>query len=419
MEVEPCALLNAESARPTRSLIVLGASGSVGTTALDFLRASADSPNGDIALAGVSVHSSTDRLREILREFPAAKLAAVSSEAAYDRDIDSLRTEFPGVTFFRGDDGLVEMIPAGQANGADTVLTAVVGACGIRATMECLRLNLKTALANKETLVTAGPAIDAYLRGLISSGVKERPVILPVDSEHNAIFQVLEGVKPSHIDKIILTASGGPFRDTAAADLKNVSREQVLNHPTWKMGPKITVDSAGMINKGLEIIEAHYLFSLGYESIDVLIHRHSLVHGMLATRDGGYLLCASQPNMVFPTAHALLYPETVPRPHSMATPPQAWPGLEFETVAADKYPGYYLCRRAGEAGGTMPAILNAANEIAVEKFLAGAIHFTDIPRVLETVLDRSENESGTELELFLQADERARALASESAAAIG
>lgn len=421
-----CELLNAGAATRTRSVVVLGASGSVGGSTLEFLKAC---PEADISLAAVSVHGSVDRLREILTEFPGVRLATITSPDAYKEHNAALRRDFSHVTFFNGSDGALSMIEAAVANGADTVLTAVVGAAGIAATMLALRLGVKVALANKETMVTAGPAIEALLRDRAAGQVNQsdatnqssgkRPVILPVDSEHNAIFQVIHGLRPDHIRRVILTASGGPFRDWPIQKIQNVSRAEVLNHPTWSMGPKITVDSAGMINKGLELIEAHFLFSIPYAALDVLIHKDSYVHGMAETSDGGYLLCASRPHMVFPIAHSLLYPDPVPNAHSMATSPQTWPGLEFEEVQPDRYPGYAICRAAGEQGGTAPAILNAANEEAVRLFLDDVIGFTGIPALIDAVLNRLPIESGTDLEIFLEADRAARELARETANKMG
>jgi len=424
-----CQLLNAGLARPTRRLIVLGASGSVGETALEYLRARRagasghSDPNGssaqkaphgdgtDLALTAVSVHGSVDRLRAILAEF-APRRAAITRSDAYDRSIESLRRDFPAVQFYRGESGAIALIEEESAGEtpADTVLTALVGAAGIQLTMRALELGLKIALANKETMVTAGPAIEALLCGpeMQARKPEERPVIMPVDSEHNAVFQLIYGLRPDHIRRVILTASGGPFRDMPVEQLSQVSREQVLNHPTWSMGPKITVDSAGMVNKGLEIIEAHYLFSLPYDALDALIHRHSLVHGLVETTDGGYLVCASRPHMCFPVAHALHYPAPAPEAHRFATPPQTWQPIEFEEVSRDKYPGFGLCLAAGRRGGTAPAVLNAANEQALQLFQEDAVRFVDIPVLIEETLNGIPNEQGAELGLFLEADRRAR-----------
>lgn len=394
-------LLNADSAKPTEKLIILGASGSVGSTAINFLE-----NNPDVELSGFSVHTSIESLSRILNQFSTLH-TCITDEKIYDQHIDSLQSDFPGVTFYRGESGSIEMI---EESGADTVLTAVVGASGIRATMASLATGKKIALANKETMVTAGPAISEFIKQS-----KVKPVILPVDSEHNALFQLIHGVPENHIEKLILTASGGPFRDMPIEKISNVSREQVLNHPTWNMGPKITVDSAGMINKGLEVIEAHHLFSIPYEKLDVLIHKKSFIHGMMKTKDGGYLLAASSPDMIFPVAHALRYPDSAKKNHEAASDPDKWPPLEFQKVNPARYPGYSLALSAGKTGGTGPAVFNAANEISVNRFLTGNIEFTDIPKLIEMVMEKITPEYGTEIGLFLEADQRARKITEEQA----
>lgn len=405
-------LLNAARARPTRGLIALGASGSVGGCAMEYLAL-----RPEIRLYALSVHSSASRLAELIVQF-APRRAALTSESAFDREAEALRTRFPNVEFYRGEAGAIEMIAAAAEDGADTALTAVVGAAGIRMTLRAIELGLKIALANKETLVTAGPAIEARLAQLLAAAPDRAPVILPVDSEHNGVFQLIRALRPDHLRRIILTASGGPFRDTRPADIQRVTRAEVLNHPNWSMGPKITVDSAGMINKGLEIIEARYLFSVPYERLGVYVHRPSLAHALVETTDGGYLICASRPNMVFPTAHALHYPDPVPDAHATATPPSAWQPLAFEEVDLQRYPGFGLCLAAGRRGGTAPALLNAANEEAVRLFLEDRIAFADIPRLIGEVLDRLPAEDGAELDLFLEADAAARRAAVELAAAL-
>ena len=299
-------LLNARAATPTRKLVLLGASGSVGSTCIEYL-----SRLDSIDLAAVSVHASVGRLKELLRAASISR-AAITDQIAFEQSIEELEGLFPETQFYPGHEGMLAMLSDAAAEGADTVLTALVGAVGIEATMLSLRLGLKVALANKETLVTAGPAIEALIAGLQENGGK-LPVIVPVDSEHNAIFQALLGRHADEVQRLILTASGGPFRERPLAELEHVTKDQVLDHPTWSMGPKITVDSAGMINKGLELIEAHYLFSVPYDDLGVYVHKDSFVHGMIETTDGGFLLAASSPNMVFPVAHALHFPAAVPR----------------------------------------------------------------------------------------------------------
>lgn len=393
-------ILNSDNAKPAKKLIILGASGSVGTTALRFLRL-----NQKIELSAVSVHRSVEKLKLIISEFN-VKHAAVTDEASFDSEIDSLKRQFPKCIFYRGESGSLDMI---AGSSSDTILTAVVGACGIRATVLAIRLGMKIALANKETMVTAGPAIVDMICKL-----KNKPVILPVDSEHNSIFQLLEGVRPDHLSSIILTASGGPFRDMPLEQIKRVKKEQVLNHPTWSMGPKISVDSAGMINKGLEIIEAHQLFTVPYEKLDVFIHKKSIIHGMIRTVDGAYRLAGSSPDMIFPVAHALQYPDPAQDLNEFAMEPPDWPALDFLRVEKDRYPGFSLAVQAGKSGGTAPAVFNAANEIAVEMFLKGNIEFTDIPHLIELVLNNTEIKYGTELELYLEADLIAREKAGSS-----
>lgn len=393
-------ILNAARARLTKKLLLLGATGSVGKTTLSVLRRFPA-----IELTGISVHRSAADLEKMLIEFPTIRFAAVSDPDAAREAIPGLVQSYPRVKFFAGAEGLVEIVRASAEAGVDTVLTAVVGAAGIHATTEAIACGLKIALANKETLVTAGPAIAALIASL---PMDRRPVIVPVDSEHNAAFQLLEKLNPRHLSRLILTASGGPFRTKQESELAGVSREEVLNHPNWKMGPKITVDSATMVNKGLEVIEAHFLFSLPYDSLGVFIHPRSVVHAMAETKDGAYLMAASRPHMSFPVAHALFFAESVPAQLEEATPPVDWPALEFEIVPKDRFQGFHLAIEAGRRGGTAGAVFNAANEVAVDLFLNGIIQFTDIPALLAMVLDQTEVEEGTELGLYLDADMRAR-----------
>ena len=390
-------LIRPEQSRPTQSLCLLGASGSVGGTAVRYLKR-----NPGMSLESVSVHSSIEKLQQLLQEFRPA-LACISHEDAYDYAIEGLKQDYPQVRFFRGSDGLVEMV---RESEADTVLTAVVGACGIRATVAGIESGKKIALANKETLVTAGPAIQAL--PAFAGGSQSTACIIPVDSEHNSLFQLLEGQNPEHVQRLLLTASGGPFREWSVERIQNARREEVLNHPTWTMGPKITVDSAGMINKGLELIEARFLFACQPEELDVRIHRNSVVHSMIQLKDGSFHLSCSHPDMIFPVAHTLHYPESVPTPHREMSFPESWPALSFEMVEEDRFPGFALCRKAMELGGTAPAVLNAANEVAVDAFLKDQIKFSEIPRWIEGALQDQEIRQTTELEDLIAADEKTR-----------
>ncbi|MCE9600076.1 MAG: 1-deoxy-D-xylulose-5-phosphate reductoisomerase [Spirochaetia bacterium] len=380
----------------TEKLVLLGASGSIGSSTLDILRRNP----GQIELIAVSVHSSLPKLADILNAFPSIKYAAITGIQSPETLTDFSR-QFGAVKFFSGAHAANELLNAGRAANADTVISAVVGAAGISPTLRAIELGYKIALANKETMVTAGPVIE---RALADS--KDASMV-PVDSEHNALFQLLLGLHPSHLKLAILTASGGPFLNRTAEEVKRVRREDVLNHPTWNMGPKITVDSAGLINKGLEIIEAMHLFSIPLEQLDVLIHPVSHVHALVETSDG-FRFMANRPSMLFPIAHALYFPEPPPVYSDIVTRPDAWPSLEFRKVDEAQFPGFALCMRAARAGGTGPAIFNAANEIAAGLFLDGLIQFTDIPVLLEMVLSASSIEKGSELGLYLEADARAR-----------
>ncbi len=401
-------MIRPEKSVRTRRLIILGASGSVGGTALSFVRTlSLLKPSDPITLTGISVHSSVNTLRKILSEF-SPKYACITHPETAAEHMESLKAEFSGVLFFSGEAGVLAMLSeAAATENCDTVLTAVVGSSGIRATVKSIELGFKIALANKETLVTAGPAIQALLKKMGDRA----PCIMPVDSEHNSLFQLLQGKDQAHIKRIILTASGGPFAQLPLSEIRSMGVNQVLSHPTWQMGPKITVDSAGMINKGLEVIEAHYLFGAPYDTgIGVYIHRKSIVHSMIQMKDGSYQLGASAPDMIYPVAHALLYPEPLPVLHEISTDPPSWPALEFADVSLERYPGFRMALEAGRTGGTAAALFNGANEAAVSHFLKGIIGFTDIPALIEMVLNTVSPEYGEEAGLYTEADARARAL---------
>lgn len=379
-------------ARRTQRLLLLGASGSIGSSTLEILRR-----DKSIELVGVSVHASAARLKEVLDEFPSVQYAALSGLPEVPPDLLSR-----GIHLDAGE-GSLERLVEKASPAVDTVLTAVVGAAGIAPTLAAIRTGKKIALANKETLVTAGSVIEAALRTNASA------CLVPVDSEHNALFQLLLGTAPEDLRRAVLTASGGPFLNRSTAELKNVTKAEVLSHPTWSMGPKITVDSAGLINKGLEVIEAHHLFQISYEQLDVLIHPVSHVHALVETNDG-YRLMANRPNMQFPIAHSLYFPAPAENLSGLDTPPEAWPSLEFRRPDLERFPGFRICMEAAKRGGTAPAVLNAANEVAAGLFLDGLIQFTDIPRLLELVLGRVSVADGADLSACLAADRQAREL---------
>jgi 1-deoxy-D-xylulose-5-phosphate reductoisomerase len=372
-----------------RSVAILGATGSVGAQALEIVR---DSP--DLRLVALSAHSSSGPLLAAAREHRVELVALTDPAAA-----ESARDDVPG-RLFAGREGLVELV---RAAGADVVLNAVVGAAGLEATMAALESGSDLALANKESLVAGGDLVTAEAR---RSGRQ----ILPVDSEHSALLQCLASGPAESLDSLVLTASGGPFRGWSREMLADVTAEQALAHPTWSMGAKITVDSATLMNKGLELIEAHHLFGLPYRRIEVVVHPQSIVHGMARYRDGALIAHLGLPDMRVPISYALSYPHraATPAPRLDLSVPFS---LDFEPPDDEAFRCLALARQAGEAGGTAPCVLNAANEIAVAAFLSGGCSFPQIADTVEVVLDRMTVEPLESVPQVLAADARARELA--------
>jgi 1-deoxy-D-xylulose-5-phosphate reductoisomerase len=284
---------------------------------------------------------------------------------------------------------------------ADIVLSALVGALGLVPTLAAIEAGKDVALANKEVLVVAG--------ALVTRAARERGVaLLPVDSEHNAIFQSLQGQNRADVRRIILTASGGPFLHHSAGELASVTREDALRHPTWKMGPKITIDSSTLMNKGLEVIEARWLFDVEPERIDVVIHPQSIIHSMVEYVDGSVISQMAVPDMTIPIGYALAYPERLPLSYLKTLDLPAAGELTFVAPDAERFPCLRLAYEALRAGGTMPAVLNAANEIAVERFLAEDIGYRDVPVLVEAVMASHAVEEASSLEVLLAADRWAR-----------
>ncbi|XDD49205.1 1-deoxy-D-xylulose-5-phosphate reductoisomerase [Leptospira sp. WS92.C1] len=350
------------------SVCLLGASGSVGESTLKVLRAYPE----EFRLHSFSVHSNLQKALEIQKEF-SPDFICVSSDSA-DRSV--LGNKIGKTKILYGESFLTELV---KDSSIEIVITAIVGAVGLRPTIAAITSGKRLGIANKETLVTSGPLINSLI-------TKHKTKVVPVDSEHNALFQLLESLNRNAVEKIILTASGGSFRDLPIDQLPLVTKEQALHHPTWSMGPKITVDSNGMINKGLEIIEAHFLFGVPYEKIGVVIHPQSIAHGIVELRDGASFVYASYPDMIFPIAHSLFYPEPIPKV-LRSYPAREWGKLEFREPDPSRYPGLLLAYEAGKAGGTAPSIFNAANEVAVELFLKNEIRFVDIPQYIRAALD--------------------------------
>ncbi len=384
-----------------KGLCILGSTGSVGQNTLRVVRSLPERFRVVSLVAGKNV----DVLADQIREFAPQTVSVVSAGVA-----DALRQRLDSshrVKILAGAEGNVE---AATHPDVDFVVSAAHGVTGVRATYEAVRAGKQVGLANKETLVVAGE--------LVTRAARERGVeLLPIDSEHSALHQCLRAGGKSEVAKLILTASGGPFLRTPLADLSDVTPERALKHPIWKMGSRITIDSATMMNKGLEIIEAHWLFGLDSDRIDVLIHPESIVHSMIEFVDGTVMAQLSVADMRLPIQYALTYPERVDLRDAWLKLDLARAGaLHFEPPEAARFPCLGVAREALKGGGALPCALNAADEIAVEAFLAGRLPFLGIPRVIEGVLTRTTRASFNTLDDFLASDEEARCFAREEVA---
>lgn len=370
-----------------KKIAILGSTGSIGTQTLDVVRAHSD----ELEVVALAAGSNKERLKEQIREFH-PELVSLSDE----RKAQELKEELAGeaVEVVCGMDGLIEV--AG-IDSADVVVTAVVGMMGILPTMEAIRKGKDIALANKETLVTAGHLIIPMAR---EYGVS----ILPVDSEHSAIFQCLQGEPKKALDKILLTASGGPFRGKNAEFLETVTLEDALNHPNWSMGPKITIDSSTMVNKGLEVMEAKWLFGVDYSQIEVVIQPQSIIHSMVQYVDGAVIAQLGTPDMRVPIEYALFYPERRSLPGDRLDFSKL-SQITFEKPDYKVFRGLSLAIEAGKTGGTMPTVFNAANERAVAKFLKGEIKYTDIVRSIEKCMDAHKVSAHPDLEEILATEQ--------------
>ncbi|MDF2780960.1 MAG: 1-deoxy-D-xylulose 5-phosphate reductoisomerase [Geminicoccaceae bacterium] len=375
--------------QPRRSVTILGATGSVGRSTLDLI---ARAPER-YRVEALTAHSNADGLAAAARTH-GARLAVVGDPACYRRLKEALAGS--DVAVAAGSEGLAEA----AARPADWVMAAIVGAAGLGPTLTAVRRGAMVALATKECLVCAGALLMAEVA---SSGA----MLLPVDSEHNAIFQALRGEAAESIERLILTASGGPFRGHTLAEMAAVSPREAVAHPNWSMGAKISVDSATMMNKGLELIEAHHLFGLQQDQIEILVHPESIVHSMVAFRDGSVLAQLGQPDMRIPIAYTLGWPERI----SVPTPRLDLgriARLTFEAPDPARFPALRLAEEALRQGGTAPTVLNAANEIAVGAFLAGRIGFLDIAALVEAALEACAGLQAESLDDILAVDALAR-----------
>lgn len=374
-----------------KSVTVLGATGSVGRRTLELVAQFPDRFRvGGLAARGSNLAVLTEQIRAHRPE-----AVALLDPAAADRLARELSPPRPELLV--GPEGLVTLAAEVKA---DIVLSALVGGAGLLPTMAAIRAGRAVALANKETLVMAG--------ALMTAAARERGVsLLPVDSEHSAIFQCLAGAEPREVRRLLLTASGGPFATWSRAALENVTVAEALRHPTWRMGAKITIDSATLMNKGLEVIEAHWLFGMPFDRVDVVVHPQSVVHSMVEFIDGSVLAQLSMPDMGIPILYALSYPERLPCPAPVLDLVQVG-ALTFRAPDPERFPCLALARQAGLAGGTAPVVLNAANEVAVAAFLAGRCRFMDIPRLIADALDRHAAAPADDLDACLAVDGEVR-----------
>ena len=373
-----------------RRLLILGSTGSIGTQALDIVARS-----DDLELVGLSAERSWEALVAQARGHGVSRIA-LADPVAGARAAEA----WTGGEVLVGAEGLVQLV---IDSGADLVLNALVGSAGLGPTVATLGEGIDLALANKESLVVGGELVTQLAE---ATGAR----ILPVDSEHSALFQLVGGEPPGTIERLVLTASGGPFRGRSRGELEDVTVEEALAHPTWAMGGKITIDSATLMNKGLELIEAHHLFGTPYDRIDVVVHPQSIVHSYVTLCDGAALAHLGNPDMRVPIAYALHYPERqdVPvRPLDLAEVG----ALTFEPVDVEAFPCLRLAREAAAAGGTAPCVLNAANEIAVHAFLDGRLSFPGIAAVVEATLERLPAAPVRAFESLYDADRGAREVA--------
>jgi 1-deoxy-D-xylulose-5-phosphate reductoisomerase len=375
-----------------KRLVLLGATGSIGENTLRVVAAHRDR----LELVGVAARANHRRLAEIARQFGVRHVGLFDNGALAEARAGA--AAFPAGTTLHG--GLTGLIELAQLPEADLVLVAVVGTAGLRPALAALAARKHLALASKEILVLAGRFVMEAAR---SSGVR----LLPVDSEHNAVFQCLEGHPQAAVRRIVLTASGGAFRDLPAAALARVTPADALKHPNWAMGPKITVDSATLANKGLELIEAQWLFGLRPDQYQAVLHPQSIVHCLVEFADGAMLAQLAPPSMTFPIQHALLYPDRAPGVDA-SLDLQKLLTLEFRPVDETRYPCLRLARAAMTAGGVAPAVYNAANEVAVTAFLARRLPFLAIPEVIDKSLQSSANFEPADLDAVLEADAAAR-----------
>ncbi|MEA1973458.1 MAG: 1-deoxy-D-xylulose-5-phosphate reductoisomerase [Candidatus Cloacimonadota bacterium] len=364
-----------------KRIVILGITGSIGTSALNIVR----NHQREFKIVFASAHSNLEKLIKIAKEFKLSHIHLTNDKVKYSPKI---KQDFD-ISF--GENELQNVL---KKLDFDIMLNAISGSAGLRSSITCIELGNDLALANKESLVMAGHIIMPMLK-------KSKARLLPVDSEHSAILQAIGDREGSEIKKIHITASGGPFRTLPLNKFSDISFEDSLNHPTWSMGTKITIDSATMMNKGLEIIEAHHLFEIPYSQIQAIIHPQSIIHSMVEFIDGSIIAQMSEPTMELPILYAFSYPEHISS-NNVQTDLFALSDLSFEKVDYNRYPLFQLALRVGEAGGILPTIMNAANEATISLFESKRIRFVDIYKIVEKVIKLSKNIANPDLDTIIQ-----------------
>lgn len=372
-----------------KRISLLGATGSIGTQTLDVIRKHPE----EFRLAAMSAGRNIPLTRKMILEFEPELVSVQTKE-----DCDKLKAEFPQIKMMFGDEGLIQVAVYEKS---DILVNAVLGSVGLHPTLQAIESGKTIAIANKETLVTAGHLVMEAAR-------KYQVPLLPVDSEHSAIFQALQGEQEKNIERLIITASGGSFRDRTREQLKDVTVKEALNHPNWSMGAKITIDSATMMNKGLEVIEAHWLFDMPYEKIDVLLHKESIIHSMVEFHDGSIIAQLGSPDMRVPIQFALSYPDRLPLPSTKRLNLAEIGELHFQNMDLDRFRCLRFAFEAGKTGGTMPTVLNAANEVAVSAFLNGQLKFLQIEDLIEKALSVHQTIENPSLAVIQEVDKETR-----------
>src|SRR3989338_6185459 len=375
-----------------KALSILGSTGSIGTQTLEIARSNPK----EFKIVGLTANNNIELLKKQIIEFKPESVAVMENEKADLLD-SLLKKEYINTEVYSGIDGIIKIA---KLSNADTVVNSLVGSIGVRPTIEAIKNKKNIALANKETLVTAGQIVMEEVR-------RNNVNLMPIDSEHSAIFQCLNGENINDVTKMIITCSGGPFRDYSKKQLENAAAKDALKHPTWNMGNKITIDSATLMNKGFEAIEAHYLYGIDYRNIEVVVHPQSIIHSLVEFKDNSTLAQLSLPNMKIPIQYALSYPKRLPFDTKKLNLTEI-KNLDFEKPNFDLFPCLKYAYDAGVIGGTMPAVLNAANEVAVHSFLNKKIKFNEITTIIKKMMDSHDVIKNPDLNQILEVDKKTK-----------